>query len=106
MTRGHSFGEIWDFGIVVGGVGRRVILEHVGQRLHQRTVGMIDHIGNQLAGRSFGLDAGDKLAARRAHHLDLDLGKTLLELLDHLLFDLGEIRRVEYQLAFLLGRRD
>ena len=67
---------------------------------------MIDHVGDQLAGRGFGLDAGDQLAARRAHHLDLDLREALVEFLDDLLLDLGEIRGVVDQLAFLLGRRD
>ncbi len=67
---------------------------------------MIDHVGDQLAGGGFGLDPGDELAAGRAHHFDLDLGKTLLEFLDHALFDLGEIRGVEHQFAFLLRRRD
>ena len=63
---------------------------------------MIDHVGDQLAGRGLGLDAGDELAAGSAHHLDLDLGKALVELLDDDLFDLGEIRRVEHQFAFCL----
>ena len=67
---------------------------------------MIDHVGDQLAGGGLGLDAGDELAARRAHHLDLDLGKALVEGLDDLLLDLGEIRGVVDQLAFLLGRGD
>ena len=93
-------------GIVVGGIRRRVVLEQVGQRLHQRAVGMIDDVGDQLAGGGLGLDARDELAARRAHHLDLDLGKALVEGLDDLLFDLGEIRGVVDQLAFLLRRRD
>src|SRR6266478_9389148 len=65
---------------------------------------MIDHVGDQLAGRSLGLHAGDELATRRTHHLNLDFRKTLVECLDHLLFDLGEIRRVVDQLAFPLGR--
>ena len=91
-------------GIVVGRIRRRVVLEHVGQRLHQRAIGMIDHVGDQFAGRSLGLHARDELAARRAHHLDLDLGKALVEGLDDLLFDLGEIRGVEDQLAFGLRR--
>ena len=93
-------------GIVIGGIGRRIILEQIFQRQHQRAIGMIDHVGDQLAGGGLGPDTGDELAARRAHHLDLDLRKTLVEFLDDHLFDLGEIRRVEHQLAFLLGRRD
>ena len=92
--------------IVVGGVRRRIILEQVHQRLHQRAVGMIDNVGDQLAGGGLGLDAGDQLAAGRAHHLDLDLGKALVELLDDVLLDLGEVRRVEHELAFVLGRSD
>jgi len=43
------------------------------------------------------------LAAGRAHHLDIDFGKALVEGLDDLLLDLGEIRGVEHQLA--LGLR-
>ena len=93
-------------GIVVGGVRRRIILEHVGERQHQRAVGMIDHVGDQLAGRRLGLDTGDELAARRAHHLDLDLREALVEFLDDLLFDLGEIRGVIDELAFGFRRRD
>ena len=93
-------------GIVVFGVRRRVVLEQVDQRQHQRAIGMIDDVGDQLAGGGLGLDAGDELAAWRAHHLDLDLGKALVERLDDLLFDLGEVRRVIDQLAFRLGRRD
>ena len=94
------------FAAVVGGVRRRVVHEHVGQRKHQRAVGMIDHVGDQLAGGCLGLDAGDELAARRAHHLDLDLRKALVERLDDLLFHLGEVRGVVNQLAFGLGRGD
>ncbi|MEH2522391.1 hypothetical protein V1288_000300 [Bradyrhizobium sp. AZCC 2176] len=56
---------------------------------------MIDHVGDQFSGRGFRLHTGDELAARRAHHLDLDLGETLVEGLDDLLLDLGEIRGVE-----------
>ena len=67
---------------------------------------MIDHVGDQLAGRGLGLDAGDELAARRAYHLDPDLREALVERLDHLLFDLGEIRGVVDQLAFRFRRRD
>jgi hypothetical protein len=67
---------------------------------------MIDDVGDQLAGGGLGPDAGDELAAGRAHHLDLDLGEAFVERLDDLLLDFGEIRRVEYQLAFRLGRRD
>ena len=67
---------------------------------------MIDHVGDQLAGRGLGLDSGDELAARRPHHLDLDLRKALVERLDDLLFDFGEIRGVVDQLAFRLRRRD
>src|SRR3954469_7963270 len=63
---------------------------------------MIDHVGNQLACGSFGLDPGDELAARRAYHLDPYLGKSLVELLDDLLLDLREVRRVVDQLAFRL----
>ena len=92
--------------VVVGGIRRRVVLEQVDERQHQRAIGMIDDVGDQLAGRGLGLDAGDELAARRADHLDLDLGKTLVEFLDHLLLDLGEIRRVEHQLAFGFRRGD
>ncbi|HEX3116994.1 MAG TPA: hypothetical protein VHQ48_16110 [Bradyrhizobium sp.] len=67
---------------------------------------MIDHVGDQLAGGGLGPDAGDKLAAGCAHHLDPDLGKALVELLDDLLFDFGEIRGVVDQLAFRFRRRD
>ena len=67
---------------------------------------MIDHIGDQLAGGSLGLDACDELAAGRAHHLDLDLGEAFVEGLDDLLLDLGEIGRVVDQLAFRLGCGD
>src|SRR6266851_5338092 len=87
-------------------IRRCIILEHVDQLCHQRAVGMIDHVGDQLAGRGLGLDAGDELAARRAHHLNLDLGKALVERLDDLLFDLGEVRGVIDQLAFRFRRRD
>ena len=67
---------------------------------------MIDDVGDQLAGRGLGFHAGDELAARRAHHLDLDLRKTLVERLDDLLLDLGEICGVVDQFAFRLRRRD
>ncbi len=67
---------------------------------------MIDDVGDQLAGRGLGPDAGDELAARRAHHLDLDLRKTLVELFYHFLLDLGEIRGVIDELTFGLRRRD
>ena len=67
---------------------------------------MIDHVGDQLAGRGLGLDAGDELAARRPHHLDLDLREALVKRLDDLLFDLGEIRGVVDQLAFRFRCRD
>ena len=67
---------------------------------------MVDHVGAELAGGRLGLDAGDELAARRAHHRDLDLGEALVELLDDLLLDLGEVGRVVGERAFLLGRLD
>src|SRR5260370_4186110 len=67
---------------------------------------MVDHVGDQLAGGGLGLDARDELTARRAHHLDPDLRKALVELLDDLLFDFGEIRGVIDQFAFRLRRRD
>ena len=67
---------------------------------------MIDHVGDQFSRSGFGLDPGDELAARRAHHLDLDLGKAFVESLDHLLFDFGKIRGVVNQLALGLCRGD
>ena len=67
---------------------------------------MVDDVGRQLAGGGFGLDAGDELAAGRAHHLDLHERKALVEGLGDLLLDLGEIGRVVDDLAFLLGRLD
>ena len=60
----------------------------------------------QLAGRGFGLDAGDELAARRAHHLDLHEREALVEGLDDFLLGLGEVGRVVDDLAFLLGGFD
>ena len=67
---------------------------------------MVDDVGRELAGRGLGLDAGDELAAGRAHHLDPDEGKALVEGLDDLLLHLGEIGGVVDELAFLLGGLD
>ena len=72
----------------------------------RRAVGVVDHVGRELAGGGLGLDAGDELAAGRAHHLDLDLREALVEGLDHLLLDLGEVGRVEDERPFFLGRLD
>ena len=91
---------------IVLGVRRRVVLEQVGDALHQAAIGMIDDVGEQLVGRGLGLDAGDQLAARRAHHLDLHEREALVEGLDDLLFRLGEIGRVVDDLAFLPGGLD
>src|ERR1700741_1168912 len=67
---------------------------------------MIDDIRNQLAGRGFRLHPRDELAAGRADHLDLDLGKALVEFPDDFLLDLGEVRGVETHLPLALGGRD
>src|ERR1700756_753863 len=67
---------------------------------------MIDDISNQLAGRGFRLHPRDELAAGRADHLDLDLGKALVEFPDDFLLDLGVVRGVENQLALALGGPD
>ena len=67
---------------------------------------MIDHIGEQLAGRGFGLHARDQLAARRAQELDLDERKALVERIDDRLLALGDVGRVEDELAFLPGGLD
>ena len=69
---------------IVFRVGRRVVLELVGDIQHQAAVGMVDRVGAELAGRGFGLDARDQLPARRADHLDLHERKTLVERLDGL----------------------
>jgi hypothetical protein len=46
------------------------------------------------------------LAARRAHHLDLDLRESLVESVNDALLYFGEVRCVVNELAFLLGRCD
>ena len=43
---------------------------------------MIDHVGEQLAGRGLGLHALQQLVAGRAQELDLDEGKALVERVD------------------------
>src|SRR5213078_4784086 len=60
----------------------------------------------KLAGCGFGLYARDQLSARRAHHLDRDEREALVERLDGLLFDLGEVCRVIDEAAFFLGGLD
>ena len=87
-------------------VRRCVLLEQIGDPLHQAAVRMIDHVGEQLAGRGFGPDPGDQLTARGAHHFDPHEREALVEGLDELLFWLGEIGRVVDDLAFLAGRFD
>jgi hypothetical protein len=65
---------------VIVAVRRRVIGKHVDQLAHERTVGMIDDVGAELAGRGFGLHARDQLPAGGADHLDADFRKALVEL--------------------------
>src|SRR3954469_22948674 len=72
--------------------------------LHQSAIGMQHEVGAELAGRRFGLHALDQLSARRADHLDADEGKLLAELVDDLLLNFREGRRVEGELAFFLRR--
>ncbi len=91
---------------VVGGVRRRVVLEQVRDLEHQRAVGMIDDVGEQLSGGGLGLDALKQLVAWRAQELDLDERKALVERLDHRLLAFGDVRRIEHELAFLLGGFD
>ena len=67
---------------------------------------MIDHVGEQLAGRGLGLHALEQLIARRAQELDLHERKALVERLDDRLLALGDVGRVEDELAFLLGGLD
>ena len=67
---------------------------------------MIDHVGEQLAGRGLGLHALQQLIARRAQELDLDEGKALVERVDDRLLALGDVGRVEDELAFLARRLD
>ena len=67
---------------------------------------MIDHVGRELAGGGFRLDARDELPTRGTHHLHLDLGEALVECLDDLLLHLGEICGVVDEPAFLLGGGD
>ena len=91
---------------VVGGVRRRVVREQVLDLEHQRAVGMVDHVGEQLAGRGLGLHALQQLIARRAQELDLDEGKALVERVDDRRFALGHVGAVEDELAFLARRLD
>src|SRR5665213_953716 len=67
---------------------------------------MIDHVGGELAGRCLRLHTGDELAARRTHHLDLNLREALVEGVDDLLFNLGEVRSIVDELALLLRSRN
>jgi hypothetical protein len=86
-------------------VRRRAVLEQVRDAEHQAAIGMIDDVGEQLAGRGLGLDAGDQLTARRAHHLDLHEREALVEGLDELLLWLGEIGSVVGRSCLPCGRR-
>ena len=67
---------------------------------------MVDHVGEQLAGRRLGLHALQQLIARRAQELDLDEGKALVERVDDRRFALGDVGRIEDELAFLARRLD
>jgi hypothetical protein len=67
---------------------------------------VVDDVGRKLAGGRLGLHARDELAARRTHHLDPHEGEALVEGLDDLLLNLGEVCGVEDELAFLSRRLD
>jgi hypothetical protein len=65
-----------------------------------------DDVRTQVTGRGFGLDAGDEPAARRAHHLDLDVRKAFVEPLDDQLLGFQLVRRVQDDRSFLTSFRD
>jgi hypothetical protein len=67
---------------------------------------MIDDVGRELAGGRLGFHPGNELPAGSPHHLDLHEREALVEGLDHLGLDLGEIGCVVDDLAFLLRSLD
>src|SRR5262249_9895440 len=73
---------------------------------HERTVGMVDDVGQKFACGGFGLDACYELAAWRTDDLDLDEGEALIERGNDLLLHLDEIGSVIDQRALLAGRLD
>ena len=62
---------------------------------------MIDHVGEQLARRRFGLHALEQLIARRAQKLDLHERKALVERIEDRRFALRHVGAVENELALL-----